>query len=231
MKRFGQVLAGLGLVGVMVIPGAGAAAQDAETTELAIQSVYCPSDAGFAEAGCEPAAGVTVYVELVGGEALGSCQTEVNTIRESTVGLCFVEVPYGVDVLVTQDVATLAEGYVSGNNPQQVYVRPQAEWVPDYFPTAVFINTPAVEAPETAPPAPPEEEERVEVPEAAPVDTVVEAPVAAPAEEVVVAPVTNLPRTGSGPAADQIDVALLSAAAGVAAALGAASRRYRSEAR
>jgi hypothetical protein len=131
------------------------------------------------------------------------------------VGYCYVEVPYGVEVLATQDDSTLAQGYVSTNNPQQVTVRAQSDEAADYIPVAQFINVPVAEEP---------------VP--APVEETVEAPIADPAEESAPAPVTSLPSTGSGHVGGGTDVALIVVTATVAAAaLGAATRRYQEEVR
>jgi hypothetical protein len=215
MKRIGQFLAGMGLIGMMAFTGAGVTAQEGGTTQLLVQSIYCADSTGYASGDCTPAAGVSVSVQLLDGGALGSCVTEAGVVREASVGYCYVEVPYGVEVLATQDDSTLAQGYVSTNNPQQVTVRAQSDEAADYIPVAQFINVPVAEEP---------------VP--APVEETVEAPIAAPAEEPAPAPVTSLPSTGSGYVGDGTDVALIVATATVAAAaLGAATRRYQEEVR
>jgi hypothetical protein len=214
MKRVAQLLAGLGLIGMMAFSGAGVAAQDGGNTSLLVQSFYCADEGGLASGNCTPASGVTVSAQLLDGGALGSCVTEAGMVRDAAVGYCYIEVPYGVEVLVTQDDATLSQGYVSTNNPQQVSVRAEGDWPPDYIPVAAFINVAMVEAPAPVPEPEAPTEVVEEVVEAAPV------------------PVITLPSTGSGTAPDESPLAMVIAAGTVTAAvLGAASRHYRAEKR
>jgi hypothetical protein len=173
MKRFVQLVAGMGLVRMMALSGASALAQESATTSLLVRDVYCPTDEGYAGGGCEPAAGVTVSAQRPDGTPLGSCVTEAGVVQTQEAGYCYIEVPYGIEVLVTQDDATLAEGYVSTNNPQRVYIKLAEEWGPDYIPVAGFINTPADEGTDTG-----------------------------AGEEESEEPATTLPETGSGVAAD-----------------------------
>lgn len=207
MKRFGRLLSSVGLIGMMAFSIADVAAQDSGTTQLLVQSIYCADATGFASGDCAPASGVSVSAQSLDGGILGSCVTESGVVRESTIGYCYIEVPYGVDVLVSQDEATLSQEYVSTNNPQQVTVRAQGDESPDYIPTAMFINAMVAEAPQAP------------APEPAPAGDL-------EVEEVVTAPVSSLPRTGTGPGAEETPVALMVAmGAVVAATLGAAARR------
>ena len=198
MKRIGQLVAAVVFVATMAFSGAGAVAQESDTTQLLVQSIYCADDTGFASGDCSPASGVSATAQLAGGAVLGSCATESGMIRDAAVGYCYIEVPYDVDVLVTQDDGTLSQGYVSTNNPQQVIVRGSTDDTPDYIPTALFINVPSVEAP-----APP------------------------PAEETP-APVASLPKTGMGAALNEAPSSLFMAMAALCSlAIGGAALRVK----
>lgn len=59
-------------------------------------------------AGCEQFAGVTVTVAAADGTVLGSCVTQA-------AAPCYVNVPIGATVYVTEDLTTVPEGYVPLN--------------------------------------------------------------------------------------------------------------------
>lgn len=200
MKRIVQLVAGMGLVGMMALSGATALAQESATTSLLVRDAYCPTEEGYARGGCEPAAGVTVSAQFPDGTPLGTCVTEVGTVQDTESGYCYIEVPYDVEVLVTQDDATLAAGYESTNNPQRVYIKPVEEWGADYIPAVSFINIPVDEGTN---PVPDDD-----------------------SEAGTEAPGATLPKTGSGSAEGGAAYAVPLVAAAATATLGLVTRRW-----
>lgn len=134
-------------VGILVSVSSGGALGQGSGEEVAllIEVLNCESPEELGAGPCEPAAGVDVSVASTSGEALGSCTTEAGTIQSMDVGFCYVDVPVG-DVVVTEDVSTVAEGYAPVENPRTVEVRAPNPDTQDYIPVALFFNVPVTGA-------------------------------------------------------------------------------------
>lgn len=85
---------------------------------LPIQAVSCDEPpADNPETPCGPTVGATFDVTSQGGEPLDSCTTEEATLEGGVVGFCSVEVPFETTVIITENVATIPDGYVPVENP------------------------------------------------------------------------------------------------------------------
>jgi len=138
----GTLIVAVAVGSLVSVSGGGASAQGSgKEVALLIEVLNCESPEELGAGPCEPAAGVDVSVASTSGEALGSCTTEAGTIQTMDVGFCYVDVPVG-NVVVTEDVNTVAEGYAPVENPRTVEVRAPDPTVQDYLPVALFFNVP-----------------------------------------------------------------------------------------
>lgn len=115
--------------------------------DFRIAAFDCPTDpgsvslaAGNIPSSCEPATGAAFTVAAEDGTWVASCIADAK-------GLCIVQLPNEMSVIVTEDIGTVTGGYAPRENPIFTEVRTE-------FAGALFINLPvAVPAP-TVPPAP-----------------------------------------------------------------------------
>ncbi len=199
------LIAAVAIGGLISVSSGSASAQDSgEEVALLITVLNCESAEQLGAGPCEPAAGVEVSVASTDGEALGSCMTEAGTIQNMDVGYCYVDVPVG-EVVVTENVGTVAEGYAPVENPRTVEVRTPDASRPDYLPVATFFNVPeADEQPDTDEGTGEEDGDTDE-----------------PTDGASTPPRTTLPNTGAGPMPGQPRFDL-TATAVMLAAVGAA---------
>ena len=111
------------------------------------------SPSALAEAGCEPAPGVTIEVHDEGGEILGGCQTSpvADTARIAT---CVIPLPFDTAVTAYEDELTLPPGYMPLE--QGLFERTPPPGVVGY-PPQFFINVPSTQdLPVSSPAAQPE---------------------------------------------------------------------------
>jgi hypothetical protein len=104
--------------------------------------------------GCEPAEGVTIIVtDESGQDVIGTCTTSSPSSAEGAAS-CFVVVPYGTLVLMSQDPATIPADYAP-LTPTQTFMAPPEGGPIGALETNLFVNVPVAQAePEpTAPPA------------------------------------------------------------------------------
>jgi len=130
-----------------------ASAQEPETYDLLIMARNCDSELveffTQPQEGCVQAGGAFFNVTSDAGAFLGNCEAEVN--ETPIFAGCTVEVPYGSTGFVTEDLASLPDGYVPVENP--VTFRAVFADGEDYSP--IFINelqagtTPTTELPNT----------------------------------------------------------------------------------
>jgi hypothetical protein len=101
-------------------------------TELVVYSLY-PQE------GCVPGVGAFFNISLNDGTFLGNCEaTRSLTNPQAVFASCIVQVPSGSTVVITEDLASLPEGYVPETNPV-TFIAPSGpvdgeDWGP------VFIN-------------------------------------------------------------------------------------------
>lgn len=101
-------------------PGVAAQGISAEFV-LGISAVNCddqpPENITVPQEGCEPADGAIFEVATEDGEDVGSC-TAARVIEDAITASCSVPIPFGATVIVTEDEASIPEGYVPDENPQ-----------------------------------------------------------------------------------------------------------------
>ncbi len=136
--------------GLVAAFGAGAAAQDSQPgVELLVSVGLCPDGP---EAPCEPAVGVAILVTMPGGGEAGRCTTEALTVQTEEIGGCYIGVPRGAALVVTEDPTTLPAGYVPLENPKTIIAGPPPGCVADCIAGVRFLNV--LEAQPTASPNP-----------------------------------------------------------------------------
>ena len=224
--------AALAIVGIVLVGGgttstAAAALAQEETVSLLVTAVACPSAAGPAAGGCEPAVGVAVSVALPDGTVLGGCVTEAGTVQSQELGYCYVDgVPVGT-VIATADAGTVPAGYALVEATDTAEVRQPGPDLQDYVPVVGFVVVPVAQ-PEPEQPTATEPAVTPDAPAAGDGDDAGAAEGEA-ASGGAGSVAVQLPNTGSGaasaPGASGRPVALVVTALTAVLALGAAGRR------
>lgn len=111
---------------VWLTPGASAAQPSPTEWGLTVSVNLCdenPIVVGEA-ANCEPAAGIAVDVRYSDGTYIGSCTTELTDTPYGTqMSYCAVEgAPLNATLVITQDPATIPDGYTPINDAQTLIV-------------------------------------------------------------------------------------------------------------
>lgn len=114
-----------------------------EQFNLDIVTTNClqmPTSFPFQGGDCVPATGAVIVVTSTDGSLIGTCIAEMGA-PDSVIAGCSVSVPFGTEVVVTEDPATITTGFAPTNNPQTFEVPASP---PDgSFGGPVFINLPA----------------------------------------------------------------------------------------
>lgn len=121
MQRWMRTHGTAAVVGLVIaLIGNTVVAQDNgdEKFNLPIQAVSCEeAPADNPRTPCEATEGATFDVATEDGEPLDSCTTEEVTLEGGVVGLCSVAVPFETKVVVTENGATIPDGYIPVENP------------------------------------------------------------------------------------------------------------------
>lgn len=90
--------------------------------EIFIAGRYCETDPGGTyDPTCLPADGVVVTVIGPDGTGYGSCSlTAPDPEAAGSLAGCFVDVPFGATLTVTEDASTVRDGYAPTENPKTV---------------------------------------------------------------------------------------------------------------
>lgn len=107
------------VLGLVTVLSAGTSAQndpDGQYNVVVISSTCDASLNDTADATCEALPGATILFNAENGTLLGQCVTELGTFDGAPSASCTFPVDYGTTVIVSQDPATVPEGYVLFQN-------------------------------------------------------------------------------------------------------------------
>lgn len=109
-----------GASGAMAMQDGG----EEELHHFVISAVACESAPTATSAECQPKVGASFEVATQDGEVLGTCTTEAVEFPTGTGAVCEVTVPFGITVVVTEDISTIPAGYAPLENPQTAETPP-----------------------------------------------------------------------------------------------------------